>query len=313
MATNAITVEELRANLLLSLGLNRDYDQLDATTQADVDRVWRSGRRKFLAAHDWSYLQTLYTFVTPAKYDTGTITVAAGVVTLTGGTFPADTDDYVFIPESGNVYAVVSRDGNTQITLEDTSVTITLAEDFELYRVKFDLPSNFARFVTPLTIENSQYDDLTELPVFPEFTLRAVGGRSTPVYGRPEAFTVFQTVDDETGVFTPYIKVYPIPDQQYTVTGRVQIEPGDSLAEAGTICHPMFSELLNEAVLSAGEQMYQAGTQTVHTQNFSAWLPRFIERDRKMRGVKHLPPRNRRRHRRDPLHDLRNATVTWDE
>ena len=313
MATTAVTVDEIRANLLMSLGLNRDYDQLPAVAQADVDRVWRSGRRKFLAAHDWSFLQTRYTFVVPAKYDTGTITAASGVVTLSGGTFPTDSDDYLFIPESGNVYSVASRDSGTQITLEDTSVTITPAETFELYRVKFDLPSNFARFLTPLTIENSQYDELTELPVFPEFTLRAAGGRSTPVYGRPEAFTIFQTVDDETGVFTPYLKVFPIPDERFVVTGRVQIEPGDSLAEAGSICHPLFSELLQEAILSAGEQMYQAGMQTIHTENFANWLPRFIERDRKLSGVKSLPPRNKRRGRRDPLWDLRTATVTWEE
>lgn len=316
MATTAVTVDEIQKNLRMLLGVNRDvdFDDLPTALQEDLNRVWRSGRRKFLAANDWMFLQTLYTFVTPADYDTGTITVASGVVTLVGGTFPADADDYMFMPgTTGGVYRVASRDGATQITLEDTSLTITDAELFTLTRNRFDLPSNFGGFVTPLTIENSQYDELTELPVLPEFTLRAVGGRSTPVTGRPEAFSLFQRVDDETGVFTPYLEVYPLPDQQYTVTGRVRIEPGDSLAEAGTICHPMFSELLQEAVLSAGEQMYMSGGQNIHTSNFASWLPRFIERDRKMRGVKQLPPRNRRRNRRDPLWDLRTASVTWEE
>lgn len=313
MATNAITVDELRANLLLVLGINRDYDQLDATTQADIDRVWRAGRRKYLAAHDWQHLQSRYVFVTTLPYTTGTVTVVDGVVTLSGGTFPADTDRYVFIPETGGVYEVASRDGDTQITLQDTSLDVDAGSTFSLYQIKFPLPSGYAGTVTPFTIENSQSDELTELPLLPEFTVRSIGGRNAPVYGRPEAWTTFQTVDSETGVFTPFLQVYPIPDQVYTVTARVRIEPGDSLAEAGTICHPMFSELLQEAILAAGEQLYLAGTQRTHTDNFATWLPRFIERDNRLRGVKHLPPRKSRKFRRDPLHDLRTATVTWEE
>ena len=292
MATLAITLDEVKKDLALTLALGRDpTTDWDADTIADVNRIIRAGRRKFYAAYPWRHLEELYTIVTPAVYDTGTVAVAAGVVTLTGGTFPSDAADYVFLPETSGVYEIASRDGDTQITLKDTSLTLAAGETFDLYRVHFPLPTGFAAFLDPLTIENTRDGELNELPVLPEWTLRGVGSRLVPRIDRPEAFSIFQSVDDETGIFTPFLTLYPIPDTRYTITSRVRLEPGDSLAEAGAISHPIFSELMREAILAAGEEMYLNGMSSIHRENFARMLPDFVKRDNAYKGIRHLRPR----------------------
>ena len=317
MSTLSIDNDELKANLAVILGISRDDDDWDATTSADVDRIIRSGRRKFFAAHAWRHLEEYYVIVTPEEFDDGTVAATDGVVTLTGGTWPSDITYYRFVPQDADgtatgVYSIASRDSDTQITLEDTSVDLDASTAYDCYQVDFDLPSNFAAFIDPLTIENSNDWELHEVASLPEWTIRAVGGRSRLKRDRPESFSVFQRVTDETGDFAPYITLWPVPDQQYTLKTKIRIEPGDSLSESGDVCHPIFSELMQEAILSAAENLYSDGGLKTHTQNFQAWLPRFIERDKRMRGTRRLAPRDRRDSRNDPLYHLKTAIVTFE-
>jgi hypothetical protein len=213
------------------------------------------------------------------------------VVTVSAGTLPTDAADYVFLPADGGVYEIATRDGATQFTLEDTSLDLDAGTSYAIRRVHFPLPDGFAAFISPITIANSRDFELLEVPVLPEWTVRSVGSITRARTGRPEMFSLYQTVDDETGVFTPYLTVYPIPDQQYTLTGRVRVEPGDALNEAGVIAHALFSELMQEAILAAAEEMYLSGGSTIHTNNFQAWLPRFIRRDGVARSARRLRPR----------------------
>jgi hypothetical protein len=59
-----------------------------------------------------------------SHYDTGTIGIVDGVVTLTGGTFPAwAARGHLLV--GNNIYKVSSRDSNTQLTLNDTTLDLS--------------------------------------------------------------------------------------------------------------------------------------------------------------------------------------------
>jgi hypothetical protein len=65
-------------------------------------------------------------------YARGTITVAAGVVTLTGGSWPDWAASAYINVGDNNYYNVSTRNSASSITLEDTSVTLTGARQFML-------------------------------------------------------------------------------------------------------------------------------------------------------------------------------------
>jgi hypothetical protein len=313
MASLAITLSEVKKNLALLLGISRDIADWDADTASDMERIIRAGRRKFFAAHEWRHLETPYRIVLDAVYDTGTVTVVNGVVTVSSGTLPADTADYVFLPDDGGVYEIDTRDGDTQFTLVDTTLDLDALTEYEIRRVHYPLPDGFIAFLGPITIENTLDGEVLEVPVLPEWTVRGLGSRQRVVTDRPELVSVFHTVDDETGVFTPYLTIYPIPDAQYVLTMRVRIEPGDSLAEVGAIAHPKFSELMMEAILASGEEMFTGGESSVHRGNFEKWLPRYVKRDSMIRGTRRLRPRRSgRRLSREEMFWRVNAGVQSD-
>jgi hypothetical protein len=310
MASTAITLSEVKKNLALLLGISRDPLDWDADTASDVERIIRSGRRKFAAAHEWRHLEQPYRVVVDDVYDTGTVTVVDGVVTVSSGTLPTDTADYVFLPDDGGVYEIDTRDSATEFTLVDTTLDLDALTEYEIRRVHFPLPDGFIAFLGPITIENTLDGEVLEVPVLPEWTVRGLGSRQRAVTDRPELVSVYHTVDAETGVFTPYFTIYPIPDAQYVLTMRVRIEPGDSLAEVGAIAHPMFSELMMEAILAAGEEMFTGGESSVHRNNFQTWLPRYVKRDSMIRGTSRVRPRRSdRRLSREELFWRVNAGV----
>lgn len=71
--------------------------------------------------------------VTPTStpYTTGTIGIAAGVVTLSGGTWPNWAANGR-LTVSGTTYTVNTRDSNTQLTLTNLSVTVTAGTSYSL-------------------------------------------------------------------------------------------------------------------------------------------------------------------------------------
>jgi hypothetical protein len=69
------------------------------------------------------------------EYSTGTVAIAAGVVTLTGGTFPVwDADKMTFV-YGGTYYTVSVRTDGTHITLTDTSLTVAGPVAYALYNL----------------------------------------------------------------------------------------------------------------------------------------------------------------------------------
>ena len=119
-----------------------DYSVLKSHEQQRVDRTLQSGLREFYGKWNWSFLRPIQTLTLNAPYVTGTVTVAAGVVTLAGGTWPTWAAAGVLLV-NGIDYTVNTRDSGTQLTLDDLSVTASAGTTFELHQDDYDLPDDF--------------------------------------------------------------------------------------------------------------------------------------------------------------------------
>lgn len=111
----------------------------------DMHDITKSCQRSFYTpegGYRWTFMDPLARLATQAPYSTGTIAVASGVVTLTSGTFPswAALGD---LRVNGVSYKVSTRDGNTQVTLVDTGVTVSSGTSYQLVEQWYDLPDDF--------------------------------------------------------------------------------------------------------------------------------------------------------------------------
>ena len=132
------------------VALEAGWDRTTDNWSTDRDNLFKYFKKdalsRFENAYPWSFLNIRTTLDLVPTYSTGTVEIAAGVVTLTGGTFPAWAEyGDLWITDDGAMqrYSVDSRDGNTQITLDDTSVAVSSGATYALRRHTYDLPSDF--------------------------------------------------------------------------------------------------------------------------------------------------------------------------
>lgn len=313
MASLALTNAEIYRDLAIIMGVNRDYTQWSPEVLDDAQSMIRAGRRKFYAAYEWSFLAHNITIAVQPPYDTGTITVVNGVVTLAGGTFPTNAAGQR-LAFGSHVYEVASRDSGTQLTLVDTAVDAAALTEYTLYSTRYSLPASFGAFVGPVTLEAANGDSygLRETGILPEFEVRRLLSRSTAVSSDPLLFAVTHTLaSTEIGLPVYLLELYPLPDQAYTVRAMARINPGDSLSEADAteLVHASFAELMKLAILSAAEVMYN-GAPGVNSNMFSTELPKYIRRDKVSGGSRRLlPRRDGFSPSTDPLYQLRIAPV----
>lgn len=315
MSTLAITNSEIYAELGFLLGISRDYDEWDTQTQGDMDRVLRSGRRRFFSARAWKFLQQPLVISIIGPFQEDSITIAAGVVTKTAGTdFPTDATNYVLAPASGGVYAIASRASGTEITLEDTSLTVATADtEYNLYKIKYDLPSGFGGWEGPVTIENRDGRTINESRNFPDYVVRAFANLDRPITDEPRLFSLTSTVDEVTAIATYQLLIYPLPDEAYTLHSEIRIAPGDTLSEVDTtvISNPVFTECYKECILAAAEVTW-FDRPKAHSERFKVLLQEAIRIDNAMAGVRHGRPRNRNV-RRTKDYELIVGTVDFSD
>lgn len=311
MASLAISESELFALIATVVGISRDSADWDTQTTNDVDRILRLGRRKFFSSNDWSFLNRDWVQATTAPQTTGTITVVNGTVTLTGSTWPAAlVAEYVIVTDLG-VHEFASRTSDTIAVLNNTGADMDLAalSTYTLYRVKYPLPSYFGAFIDPITHENSPSQYLKEQVIFPEWTVRRIGNWESAKTGRPELFSVVNTVSETTGTPTWYLRVYPLPDAVYVLQSRIQVYPGDAVNVAGEIFPQEYSGLLIEATLAVAETLFN-GERGVHSEEFDRMLPSYVLQDRRQRGVRRLLPQNS--NKLPPHYEYLVAPVEYD-
>jgi hypothetical protein len=229
------------------------------------------------AGYEWKWLKPYTTISTVLPYATGTVAIASGVVTLTSGTFPAWTADGT-IEVSGSEYTVDTRDGDTQATLDDTSVTVAAGTSYNLRRDTYTLPDDLGRIVGKLHYPLNEYRASIELIASQQLLeMRA----SIDLTGAPSyAATRFKASDRTTGQ-RQEVLFYPTPDTVWVLHYQYEAYSG---ALSNTYPYPLggmkLSELYIESCLAVAERRIHDAPGT-HTEQFNALLLDAIARDMK--------------------------------
>lgn len=259
-------------------GIRSEYSG-DQTT--DIEECIRDGLRDVYAAHSWSFFRPVKEITTTAPYSTGTITIASGVVTLSEGTFPSWAAVGV-LKIDNEYYDVDTRDGDTQVTLEDTSVTEADASSYELGRPLYDLPTGFEAVIgKELAYEAGQSDFYPTVKERHDDEIRR-RRQDDPYHDRPLYYSTRTVEFDPTVGSRRRLALYPTPDAAYVLKVPMQLR---STMIDETNQYPvggeMLSQLIVEACLGAAERNYdeQLGQ---HSQRFLELLPLAIRADQEM-------------------------------
>ena len=183
--------------------------------------------------HRWSFLDQPWYQTTDAPYKTGTIAVAAGVVTLTGGTWPTWAAQGELRPggtstDAGITYTVNTRDSGAQLTLDDTSVTITAGATYNLYHATYDLPDAYDSFDGPITYRPGS-NEWRRVAMVPWEQIRVRRGWDE-VTTYPEWFAVrAKPFVSATGQRWELI-FWPLADKAYHFEGSLSLNPNEPSA-----------------------------------------------------------------------------------
>ena len=249
----------------------------DQTT--DILQCIRDGLYYVYTAHNWSFFRPVENLTTTAPYSTGTVEIASGVVTLTSGTFPSWADQGI-IKVSNSYYSIASRDSDTQITLDDTSVTVASGTSYELARPEIPLPSSFEAISgdSDLTYYPDQNDLYPPIRQRHDQLIRAMQ-MDNPYYDRPLLYSVRTVEFDPTVGSRKRLAFYPTPDAAYVVRVPMILRP--TMIDA-TNQYPVggetLAQLIVEACLMSVELDFNRQPDR-HTAKYEQMLPMAIAAD----------------------------------
>ena len=246
---------------------------------SDIEECITDGLRDVYMAHSWSFFRPVKDISTTAPYATGTVTIASGVVTLSGGNFPSWAADGL-LKVSDNYYSVSSRDSNPQITLDDTTVAVASASSFELGRPEIPLDASFEDMANDRAL--AYYPDQNEL--HPPVRNRhdqdiRTKQQDNPYYDRPVYYSI-RTVEFDPDVGSrKRLAFYPTPDAIYVLRAPMILRPIPiSSSDQYPVGGELLSQLITEACLAAAERNFdERGNE--HTGRFRDILPLAISDD----------------------------------
>lgn len=248
------------------------------------------GLRRVYSMHDWSFLRPLADVNTTAPYATGTITIAAGVVTLTGGTFPAWAASGI-LKVNNKYYSVATRDSNTQITLNVTSVTVASAASYQLATPEIQLDATFDAVANDSDLTYYPSPEVWYPPVQwrHDATIRQLEGNN-PEFNRPVFYSVRTATFDPTIGSRKVLAMYPTPDQAYTLRVPMILRP--VLLDATNlyaIGGEVLSQVMLEACLAAAEHNFEE-REHVHEKRFLDLIGMAISDDQERSSPTSLGP-----------------------
>ena len=264
------------------LGWNTTVASFSTQQAAMADKFIDSGLRTFYyppSGFLWSFLRDYYTVTTVVEFTSDTITIASGVVTkVTGTAYPSWAADGE-ITVNGLTYTVNTRDGDDQVTLDDTSVTVADSTSHVLAQSKYTMDDNFGGFIGPMTYRPGASSYYPPIVFVDEVQIRRkrqdyeIGSR--PVFCALTSKTFDPTVGQRWEV-----QFWPTPDEVWQLTGRKKIIP-DKLTSSNK--YPLgggnHSETILESVLAAAERKME-DNEGVHARAFQRLLEASINQDR---------------------------------
>lgn len=262
-----------------------------ADQETDILQCIRDGLQYVYSAHDWSFFRPVEDISTTAPYTTGTVTIASGVVTLTGGTFPSWAADGI-LKVSNSYYSISLRNSGTSLTLDDTSVTVSSATAFSLGRPEIPLDDSFEAIANDSDL--TYYPDQSQL--YPPVRQRhdqaiRTMQQANPYYDRPIYYSVRTVEFDPTVGSRKRLAFHPTPDAAYVLRVPMLLRP--TMIDA-TNQYPVggetLAQLIVEACLSAVELDFYEKVDGRHTQMFRAMLPLAIAADQQKSSSTSLGP-----------------------
>ena len=258
-------------------GIRTGYSS-DQTT--DIEECIKDGLRDVYSAHDWSFFKPLEDITTTAPYTTGTLTIVSGVVTLAGGgTFPSWAAQGL-LKVSDSYYSVASRDSNTQITLDDTTVAVSSGATYELGRPEVPLADTFEAVANDSDL--TYYPDQNEIP--PKIRQRhdqfiRKCQQDDPSYDRPSFYSVRTVEFDPTVGSRKRLAFYPTPDAAYVLRVPMILRPTMiDVTNQYPVGGETLSQVITEACIAAAERNYDEQDNR-HTKRFQELLPQAIAAD----------------------------------
>lgn len=248
------------------------------------------GLNRVYTSHEWSFFRPMVDVSTVAPYATGTVTIASGVVSLTGGTFPLWAASGVF-SANGKYYSVASRGGNSQITLDDASVNLATASTFSIARPEIPMDASFD------SVSNDS--DLAFYPG-PDQWYPAVSQRhdsairkleaSNPEFGRPAFYSVRTERFDPAVGSRKALAFYPPPDAAYVLRVPMILRPVEiDESNPYPIGGEMLSQVILEACLAAAEHNYEE-REHVHEKRYQELIALAIRKDYERSSATSLGP-----------------------
>jgi len=277
---------ELQQEVGWFLNAGRTIGSFTAAQLTAVTNCVQSGVRKVYyppavdqstVGYEWSWLRPTETIDFVADYGTGTVTVASGVVTLTSGTFPSWAASGV-LSVGGGVYPVDTRDGDTQVTLVDTSLTIAAASAYAIGQEDYTLPDNFGRIMGEIHWPTDEYrTPLEQVSIGKILAMRGHSERTGP----PRWFAIrYKSSDGATGQ-RQELMIYPRSDIAKTMNYQYEAYSG-VLTDA--LPYPLggmqLAELYTESCLAVAE-LRMNDEEGLHTQQYQRLLIDAVARDRR--------------------------------
>ncbi len=182
--------------------------------------------------------------------------------------------------------------------LRPRATLLTVADQSSL-----ELPANFANLAAPLTFAPSETVIQDSLPVIDEYRMRSLLQRADAT-GRPEMVAICPRGPEVPG--NRYeILFYPVPDAEYEISYRYQINPTAGTDETELIYGGQaHAQTLVEACLAASEEY--DGTLGVHSKMYIECLRSSVTHDRQVNATGDLG------YNGDPSHEAFD-TITRDD
>jgi hypothetical protein len=216
------------------MAVGRNPDAWNARAAERIEVILKDALRQFYFApvipnlypqgHKWTFLRPEAELSMNAPYSTGTVTVASGVVTLASGTFPSWAASGE-VTVGGETYSVNTRDSDSQVTLDDTSVDADAGSTYELSEYEYALPDDFREISGTLNYLNKD-DRWVSLPKLGPQVIR--NRRSQRIYtSTPNCYAVEVQPSTPTASAGQrwVIRFDPAPDAAYTVQYTYDILP----------------------------------------------------------------------------------------
>jgi hypothetical protein len=251
----------------------------DAEQSNEITDCIQDGLHDVYTAHNWSFFRPVEDISTTAPYATGTVTIAAGVVTLVGGTWPSWAANGI-LKVGDNYYSISLRNSGTSLTLDDTSVTVASAASFELARPEIELPTGFEAIAndSDLTYYPGQNDCYPPVRQRHDKGIRTLQ-QGNPYFDRPTLYSVRTVEFDPTVGSRKRLALYPSPDAAYVLRVPMILRP--TMIDA-TNQYPVGGETLAQVILEAclaGAERNFDEQGKMHRERFLELLPLAIAAD----------------------------------